>query len=98
MSNMAVGIPIGFAIGIGSGVPIGKEQAEHEIRKKIIEYAASHMVIITDSAGVAVQLEQFTADLCGMEQTKPAWLRTAIIVGLSLFFIVAIVAYFIVTG
>ncbi|MBW7997571.1 MAG: hypothetical protein FVQ81_13535 [Candidatus Glassbacteria bacterium] len=51
-------------------------------------------VTITDSAGVAVPLEQFATDLCGVEQVQPACVRTAQIVGLLALVLVGVVAFY----
>ncbi|MFC1544793.1 hypothetical protein ACFL4X_01365 [Gemmatimonadota bacterium] len=97
MSDMATGIPIGLALGLSVGFPAGKKYTEKEIRGKIIEYAAQHFVVITDTGGAAIALEQFATDVCNTDKVQPAWLRTALIVGLSLFFILGIVVFFLVS-
>ena len=98
MSNMAVGIPIGLAVGLATGNATGRKQATDKIKQKINDYSAMHTISIIASSGVAVSVEQFADDICGTSEVQPAWQRMALMIGLAVFFVAGIVAYFLVTG
>jgi hypothetical protein len=99
MSNMAIGIPIGHAIGINTGITVGKQQASKDIKNKIIGCALSRAITIKDSSGVAVMLELFTEEVCAVnELTMPTWLHKTLFVGLTLLVAAGVVTYFMVSG
>ncbi len=70
MSDMAVGIPIGFGAGFATGIASGQKKALDKVEKNIRYFTLTHRITIQNERGQSVSVEEFITEVVRRHEEK----------------------------